>query len=95
MTDYEHLLDLDEDDDLPAAMIELERIPRRLWEDALAPLPSRERAAIAERVRDPRLHDLALRLAAELDMADGRRRIAAAEQRFNARRRGAAPLPGV
>lgn len=85
MSDYEHLLELDDGDDIPPGLIELEKIPRRLWEQALAPLGWQQRSYVAQRVGDARLRDLASRLAAEMDMAECRRRIAAAEERFHGR----------
>jgi hypothetical protein len=95
MSDYEHLLDLDADDDIPPSMIDLEKIPRRVWDQVLAPLRWQERSFIAQQVRDARLRDLASRLAAEMDMAECRRRIAAAEARFFGRHNASTPPAGT
>jgi hypothetical protein len=93
MSDYEFLLDLDAGDDIPPAQLELEKIPRRLWEHALAPLQWQQRSFVAAQIRDARLRDLASRLAAEMDMAECRRRIAAAEARFHGRLKATLKAP--
>ncbi|HEV7805183.1 MAG TPA: hypothetical protein VGO80_05155 [Solirubrobacteraceae bacterium] len=72
--------------------IELEKIPRRLWEQTLAPLHRQHRVWIASQVRDPQLKEIASILAFELDMAESARR----QERHAARGRAArtgAPLP--
>lgn len=82
----------DDDDDIPPSQIELDKIPRRLWEQTLAPLHRQDRYWIAHQIADERLKHRASMLAFELDMADGKRRRERDESRFNARR-SAAPLP--
>ena len=78
--------------DIPPSLIELEKIPRRLWEQTMAPLRRQQRYWIAQRVTDERLRDVAGTLAFELDMAEGRASNARDEARFDARRT-AVPLP--
>lgn len=78
--------------DIPAALIELEKIPRRLWEQTLAPLHRQQRMWVALQVSDERLREVATLLAVELDMAECARQNARDEARFEARRTGA-PLP--
>jgi hypothetical protein len=82
----------DDDDDFSPSTIELDKIPRRLWEQTLAPLHRHERYWIARQVANERLQEIASNLAFELDMADGKRGRERDESRFNARRT-AAPLP--
>jgi hypothetical protein len=91
MSDHHTLHDPD-DDDIPPSSIELEKIPRRLWEQTLAPLHRQERALIARQVADEQLREVAWELASELDMAESRRHRAAEEARLRARRAGV-PLP--
>ncbi len=72
--------------------IELEKIPRRLWEATLAPLHLQHRIFIAHKVRDERLREAASNLAVQLDIAQAARR----NERLAARGRAgraAAPLP--
>ena len=78
--------------DIPPTLIELEKIPRRLWEQTLAPLHRQQRMWLALQVSDERLREVASMLAFELDMAECGRRKARDEARFEARRTGA-PLP--
>ncbi len=79
-------------DDIPPSLIELERIPRRLWEQTLAPLQRQQRYRAAERVADEGLREIAGRLAFDLDMAECERQNTHARARFKARRSGY-PLP--
>jgi hypothetical protein len=72
--------------DLHYEQIDLDKIPRRLWEQTLAPLHRQERIWIARQVSDERRRDAAMELATELDFADGDRRRARDEARFAARR---------
>lgn len=92
MSDHDPLSDLDEPHEIPATMIELEKIPRRLWEQTLAPLHRQQRTWVAHQIRDERLRELASNLAFEMDMAECDRRRARDEARFEARRTGV-PLP--
>jgi hypothetical protein len=79
-------------DDPGHSLIELEKIPPRLWEQTLAPLRRQQRMTIALRVPDRRLRALASELAFELDMADGRASDARARATNHALRSGY-PLP--
>jgi hypothetical protein len=92
MLDDDPLTDPDDRGDIPASMIELEKIPRRLWEQTLAPLHRQQRMWVASQISDEQLCDVAMNLAFELDMAECRRRRARDEARFEARRSGV-PLP--
>jgi hypothetical protein len=75
MFDDDPLTGPDDRDDIPASMIELEKIPRRLWEQTLAPLHRQQRVWVARQISDERLRDVAMKLAFELDMAEcGRQR---------------------
>jgi hypothetical protein len=85
-------LDLQEPGDIPAEMIELEKIPRRLWEQTLAPMHRQQRVYVAHRIPDRRLRELASNLTFELDMEECERRRAGEEARYEARRTGV-PLP--
>ncbi|MEJ7825986.1 MAG: hypothetical protein WKF48_11180 [Solirubrobacteraceae bacterium] len=82
----------DDDDDFSPSTIELDKIPRRLWEQTLAPLSRHERYWIARQIADEHLQEIASNLAFELDMAEGKRRRERDESRLHARRT-AAPLP--
>ena len=92
----EDLLDptrvLSELEELPPSMIELDKVPRRLWEQTLAPLHRPQRCWIAEQVSDKRLQRIAMSLAFKLDMDECKRRDARDEARHEARRSGF-PLP--
>jgi len=77
-----------------ASLIELEKIPPRLWEQTLAPLRRQQRYAVGRQVRDEHLQALALALAFELDMADGDAADARARARNAALRTGYA-LPNA
>lgn len=92
MSDDHHLRSFDEDDDVSPWSIELDKIPRRLWEQTLAPLHRQQRCWVARQVSDEQLREDASALAFELDMAECRRQQAADEARFHARRTGV-PLP--
>jgi hypothetical protein len=84
------------DQDVPIEMIALERIPRRLWEQTLAPIPRSNRGVVVRQISDPALRELAWNVAFELDGAEHRRMIKCQEQRAAARRRGAPlPVPGA
>lgn len=75
-----------------ATVIELEKIPPRLWKETLAPFHRQQRIWIARQVSDEHLRELASELAFELDMAE----CSAANQRTqvrNAARRTGYPLP--
>lgn len=78
--------------DLGYSSIELEKIPRRFWEQTLAPFGRQQRTGIARRIADRELRDVAMQLAFELDMAE----CAAADARARARHaalRTGHPLP--
>ena len=92
LIDSDSLRDPDDLGDIPVTSIELEKIPRRLWEQTLAPLHRQQRVWVALQVSDERLREAASVLAFELDMAECGRRKARDEARFAARRAGA-PLP--
>ncbi len=82
----------DDDGDIIASRIELEKIPRRLWEQTLAPLHYQERYEVARRISDEELRGAGLELAYEMDSADVARRRERLEAQGQARRAGA-PLP--
>jgi len=81
--------------DVPLEMIELEKIPRRLWAQTLGPFPRSQRTVPVRQVSDPALQELAWEVADEMDRAESRRAIQRDEQLGRALRRGAPlPLPG-
>jgi len=94
MSEHDYLDDSDagEPRDVHPDDIDLEKIPRQLWEQALAPLHRSQRSWIVVKIRDPRLKEIAADLAFELDMSESRRAIARQEARGRALRT-AAPLP--
>lgn len=82
--------------DLPYSMIELEKIPRRLWEKTLAPLHPQQRCWVVSQVADEQLRKVADELVFALLMADSDKRNARARARFAARRTGhPLPVPGT
>jgi hypothetical protein len=85
--------DLEPDASSAAETIELERIPRRLWEQTLAPLRRQQRVWIAHQIRDKRLRELATDLVFEFDMDECVRRRVREEACFAARRTGTSPPP--
>jgi hypothetical protein len=72
--------------------IELEKIPRRFWEQTLAAFGRQQRTWIARRIPDAELRDVAMELAFELDMAECDAADARARARHAALRTGH-PLP--
>ena len=74
--------------DISPSLIELDQIPRRLWEQTLAPLHRQQRYWVAQRVADEQLREIAVELAFELDMAECERQDARAVARSKARRAG-------
>jgi hypothetical protein len=78
--------------DLGYSSIELDKIPRRFWEQTLAPLTRQQRTWLAGRIADPELRDVAMQLAFELDMAECQAADAHARARHAALRTGH-PLP--
>jgi hypothetical protein len=84
--------DLDQHEQMHPGDIELEKIPRRFWEQTLAPFHRSIRAGIAHRVPDERLRALAFEVAVEIDHAAADARNARDEARYAARRTGY-PLP--
>jgi hypothetical protein len=83
---------LDQHEHMHPDCIELEKIPRRFWEQTLAPFHRSIRAGIAHRVADERLRALAFQVAVEIDHAAADARNARDEARYAARRTGY-PLP--
>ena len=78
--------------DLGSSLIELEKIPRRLWRQTLVPFRRQQRTSIALRVRDEALRDVAMQLADE--MADAELDARAARDRAgHAALRTGYPLP--
>jgi hypothetical protein len=92
--------DLDDDDLYPGVArprgeiapeaLELDKIPRALWEQALAPVPRQERFYVAQRVADDELRELAHKLVGALDVAERRSWHARETARARARRTAAA-----
>jgi hypothetical protein len=81
-----------EDGEIPPEKLALEQIPRRLWEQTLAPVPRQQRFYVAQRVSDERLRVLAHEVVENLETADREAR----QARIATRRsfaRTAAPLP--
>ncbi len=72
--------------------LELEKIPRHLWPQVLAPFHRSQRGYAAHRIPDPHLQALAFEVVTELDFADGRQRHERDVAHHRARRT-AAPLP--
>ena len=84
-------------DDPGYTLIELEKIPPRLWEQTLAPLPRQQRIDVVHRVADKELRRLASALAIELYLAEVRASDAGARATHAALRTGYAlprPAPG-
>jgi hypothetical protein len=81
--------------DLHPEAIELEKIPRRLWEQTLAPLHRQQRNELARHVRDERLNKIAWQIADDLDLADMERAVRRQEARGRALRQTAASLPSA
>jgi hypothetical protein len=92
LDELDELDDLDLPEDIAPELIELDKMPRSLWEQALAPLRPQQRVWVARQVSDARLRDVAMALATELDFAECDRRRERDEARFAARRIGH-PLP--
>jgi hypothetical protein len=80
------------DDDISPEVIELEKVPRRLWEQTLAPWHPQLRFFATHRIADDGLRELAETLVIEMNDADRRRRHARDEAAHRGRRT-AAPLP--
>ena len=78
--------------EIPPSLIELDKIPRRLWDQTLAPLHRQQRYWIARQVGDKRLQKIAMSLAYKLDMDECNRAEARSDARHHARRAGF-PLP--
>jgi len=78
--------------DISASMIDLEKIPRRLWKETLAPMRHAERFLPIRKIRDEQLRSEAAELAFQLFLEAGDRENARLEARHRARRTGA-PLP--
>jgi hypothetical protein len=84
--------DMDLPDEVGCAQLQLDKIPRRLWEQALAPYRPQHRFFAALQVPDEALREQATDLAAQMNHADAVR----ADERLRAgtrARRTAAPLP--
>jgi hypothetical protein len=86
------IFEFDEDDDISPLSIELDKIPLRLWEQTLAPLPYHDSHWIAQQIPDERRREIASKLAFDLYLADGARRQARDQARGRALRTGF-PLP--
>jgi hypothetical protein len=89
------LFALDDDENagrISADDLDLEKIPRHLWAQALAPFHRSHRGYAAHRVADKRLRTLAFKLVHELDMAEVKRQRERDVARHRAQRTGA-PLP--
>lgn len=86
------LASLTYDDELSPSSIDLVKVPRRLWEQTLAPLHRQHRYSIAARIKDKRLQAIASNLAFKLDMEDSGRRNTRDVAHHKARRTGY-PLP--
>jgi hypothetical protein len=78
--------------DVEPTLIELEKIPRHLWEQTLAALLPPQRIYIANQVKNERLRDHAHQIAFDLFLASADRRNAEAKARHDALRAGH-PLP--
>ena len=89
MPDRTHANDIDE---LHPDDIELEKIPRGLWEQVLAPLPRSIRGYLARQVRDEHLQEAAWELVTALDIGAASEREGRLATRASAKRTGA-PLP--
>jgi hypothetical protein len=84
--------DMDGPDEVGCAQLQLDKIPRRLWEQVLAPYSPQHRFFAALQVPDEALREQATDLAAEMNHADAVR--AGDRLRAGTRaRRTAAPLP--
>jgi hypothetical protein len=94
MLDRDHSTNADMDlpDEVGCAQLQLDKIPRRLWEQALAPYRPQHRFFAALQVPDEALREQATDLAAAMNHADAVR----ADERLRAGSRArstAAPLP--
>ncbi len=89
MSDHDHPDHIDVPPDVHPDDIDLEKIPRELWQQALAPLHRSQRGWIVFKMRDPRLKEIAGNLAFELDTAE----IARAGARQQARGRAVGLRP--
>ncbi|MEJ7798377.1 MAG: hypothetical protein WKF42_07750 [Solirubrobacteraceae bacterium] len=98
MSDREplHEIDFDEDDGMSASTIELEKIPRALWEQTLAALHRQDRSVVILKLADEQLQGVAWEIADEIARAESRRVIARQEARGRALRGGVpVPAPGA
>jgi hypothetical protein len=94
MPDPDHPIypDAYDDDKISFQQLQLDKIPRRLWQQALEPYRPQHRIFAAQQVPDETLREQATNLAAEMNLADAIR----VRGRFEAgtrARRTAAPLP--
>lgn len=78
--------------EIAPSMLELDKIPRRLWEQALKPLSIGLRFHLARTIPDVQLRQFAMKFVTDLDLAEMRSRRARDVSRHRARRT-AAPLP--
>lgn len=103
MPDDDHLDDPDDpcaalaDADCPLGEIvpdalELDKIPRRFWEQTLARVPFQMRFYVAQRIPDQHLRELAIKVVMDLDIAESLARRSRDALHGQARRIGA-PLP--
>ena len=77
---------------IPHTRIELENVPRTLWEEILAPLHPQQRGTVVCQVTDPKLRALAWSLVSALDMEACQRRNERDRAHHEARSTGF-PLP--
>jgi hypothetical protein len=80
------------DDDMAPELIELEKIPRRLWKHTLGPVHPLLRYDVARQVGDAKLQALALKVIEDLEDADMAARQARSADRLRGRQT-AAPVP--
>ena len=76
--------------------IELERVPRQLWKQTLAPYHRSLRTVVVRQVSDPALREIAWQVAEELDREESTRTISLQREQAAGRRHGAPlPMPGA
>ena len=76
--------------------IELERVPRQLWKQTLAPYHRSLRTVVVRQVSDSALREIAWQVAEELDREESTRTISLQREQAAGRRHGAPlPMPGA
>ena len=78
--------------DIPPDWIELDKVPRRAWEQTLAPLHPQQRFFVANRIEDEELRELAHEMVQELEDRE-LSELQARDAAHHRARRTAAPLP--